>query len=173
MRRSHGRLTFIALALTLGPSRHTRRPPRSTVPSSTPAAPSCRLDGVDNNARIVDQQNSSNVVSQPSVDALAEFSIQTNNFSAEYGQAAGAIVNATIRSGTNSFRGVAFEFVRNDRFDARNPFAASDEGKKLNRHQYGATLGGPVRRDRTFFFASWETTDEVRGVDYPNTIPTA
>ena len=131
------------------------------------------LDGVDNNARIVDQQNSSNVVSQPSVDALAEFSIQTNNFSAEYGQAAGAIVNATIRSGTNSFRGVAFEFVRNDRFDARNPFAASDEGKKLNRHQYGGTLGGPVRRDRTFFFASWETTDEVRGVDYPNTIPTA
>ncbi len=131
------------------------------------------LDGVDNNARIVDQQNSSNVVSQPSVDALAEFSIQTNNFSAEYGQAAGAVVNATIRSGTNQIRGVGFEFLRNDAFDARNPFAASDEGKKLNRHQYGGTLGGPVRKDRTFFFASWETTDELRGVDYRNTIPTA
>jgi hypothetical protein len=80
------------------------------------------LDGVDNNARIVDQQNSANVVSQPSVDALSEFSIQTNNFSAEYGQAAGAVINATIRSGTNSLRGVGFEFVRNDAFDARNLF---------------------------------------------------
>jgi Carboxypeptidase regulatory-like domain/TonB dependent receptor len=129
------------------------------------------LDGVDNNARIVDQQNSSNVVSQPSVDALAEFSIQTNNFSAEYGQAAGAVVNATIRSGSNRFRGVGFEFLRNDRFDARNPFAPT-EGKRLNRHQFGGTLGGPVRRDRTFFFASWETTDEVRGTDYRNTVPT-
>lgn len=131
------------------------------------------LDGVDNNARIVDQQNSSNVVSQPSVDALAEFSIQTNNFSAEYGQAAGAVVNATIRSGTNTLRGVGFEFLRNDRFDARNPFAPPSEEKRLNRHQFGGTLGGPIRRDRTFYFASWETTDETRGTDYRNTVPTA
>ena len=130
------------------------------------------LDGVDNNARIVDQQNSSNVVSQPSVDALAEFSIQTNNFSAEYGQAAGAVVNATIRSGTNRIRAVGFEFLRNDQFDARNPFAAGEE-KRLNRHQYGGTVGGPIKRDKTFFFTSWETTDEVRGVDYRNTVPTA
>jgi hypothetical protein len=130
------------------------------------------LDGVDNNARIVDQQNSSNVVSQPSVDALSEFSIQTNNFSAEHGQAAGAVINATIRSGTNSFRGVVFEFLRNDAFDARNPFAPPGEDKRLNRNQYGGTLGGPLRRDRTFFFASWETTDEERGVDYRNTVPT-
>src|SRR5687768_16224032 len=130
------------------------------------------LDGVDNNARIVDQQNSSNVVSQPSVDALAEFSIQTNNFSAEHGQAAGAVVNATIRSGTNKIRGVAFEFLRNDKFDARNPFAAGEE-KRLNRHQYGGTVGGPVKRDKTFFFTSWETTDEVRGTDYRITVPTA
>ena len=131
------------------------------------------LDGVDNNARIVDQQNSSNVVSQPSVDALAEFSIQTNNFSAEYGQAAGAIVNATIKSGTNRFNGTAFEFLRNDAFDARNPFAPPTESKELNQHQFGGTLGGPIRRDRTFFFASWETTDERRGEDYLQTVPTA
>jgi hypothetical protein len=131
------------------------------------------LDGVDNNARIVDQQNSSNVVSQPSVDALSEFSIQTNNFSAEYGQAAGAVINATIRSGTNNYRGVGFEFLRNDAFDARNPFAPPSEEKRLNRHQYGGTLGGPIRRDRTFFFASWESTDELRGTDYRNTVPTA
>lgn len=131
------------------------------------------LDGVDNNARIVDQQNSSNVVSQPSVDALAEFSIQTNNFSAEYGQAAGAIVNATIRSGTNRFHGRGFEFLRNDAFDARNPFAPPTERKALNRHQFGGTLGGPVWKDRAFFFVSWETTSERRGEDYLQTVPTA
>jgi len=131
------------------------------------------LDGVDNNARIVDQQNSSNVVSQPSVDALSEFSIQTNNFSAEYGQAAGAVINATIRSGTNRFRGVGFEFLRNDAFDARNPFAAPSEDKRLKRHQYGGTLGGPIRKDHTFFFASLEITDEQRGTDYRNTVPSA
>ncbi len=131
------------------------------------------LDGVDNNARIVDQQNSSNVVSQPSVDALAEFSIQTNNFSAEYGQAAGAIVNATIKSGTNRFHGSGFEFLRNDAFDARNPFAPPTYSKQLNRHQFGGTLGGPVRKDRSFFFFSWETTDERRGEDYLQTVPTA
>lgn len=131
------------------------------------------LDGVDNNARIVDQQNSSNVVSQPSVDALSEFSIQTNNFSAEYGQAAGAVINATIRSGTNRFRGVGFEFLRNDRFDAHNPFASAADSKHLNRHQLGGTLGGPIRRDGTFFFTSWETTAEERGVDYRQTVPTA
>ena len=129
------------------------------------------LDGVDNNARIVDQQNSSNVVSQPSVDALSEFSIQTNNFSSEYGQAAGAVINATIRSGTNTIRGVGFEFLRDDVFDARNPFAPTEE-KQLRRNQYGGTLGGPVRRDRMFFFASWETTDENRGTDYRQTVPT-
>ncbi|PYR56163.1 MAG: TonB-dependent receptor, partial [Acidobacteria bacterium] len=131
------------------------------------------LDGVDNNARIVDQQNSSNVVSQPSVDALSEFSIQTNNFSAEYGQAAGAVINATIRSGTNRFRGVGFEFLRNDAFDARNPFAAPSEDKRLKRHQYGGTLGGPLRKDHTFFSASLEITDEQRGTDYRNTVPSA
>ena len=130
------------------------------------------LDGVDNNARIVDQQNSSNVVSQPSVDALAEFSIQTNNFSAEYGQAAGAVVNATIKSGTNSLHGVTFEFLRNDAFDARDPFAPPAQGKELNRHQFGGTLGGPVVKDRTFFFASVERTNERRGQNYRVRIPT-
>ncbi len=131
------------------------------------------LDGVDNNARIVDQQNSSNVVSQPSVDALAEFSIQTNNFSAEYGQAAGAVVNATIKSGTNSFRGTVFEFVRDDVFDARDPFAPPGERKDLRRHQLGGTVGGPLWRDRMFFFASLETTNERRGENYRLRIPTA
>ncbi|MPY87025.1 MAG: hypothetical protein GEU99_03805 [Luteitalea sp.] len=130
------------------------------------------LDGVDNNARIVDQQNNSSVVSKPSVDALAEFSIQTNNFLAEHGQAAGAIINATIKSGTNGFRGSLFEFLRNDAFDARDPFALPEDGKKLDRHQFGGTLGGPVRANRTFFFGSVETTKEIRGRNFRVAVPT-
>ena len=103
-----------------------------------------QLDGIDNNAKIVDQQNSSPVTIQPSVDALQEFTVETNNFSAEYGYSAGAVVNATIKSGTNRFHGDAFEFLRNDFLDARNYFADPNQPKPvLRRNQFGATLGGP------------------------------
>src|SRR4051812_46244755 len=80
------------------------------------------LDGIDNNTKIVDLQNSSPVVIQPSVDALQEFRIETNNYSAQYGYSAGAVVNATIKSGTNQIHGDAFEFLRNSEADARNFF---------------------------------------------------
>jgi Carboxypeptidase regulatory-like domain len=73
------------------------------------------LDGIDNNAKIVDQSNNTNVVIQPSVDSLMEFKVETNVYSAEYGHSAGAVVNATIRSGTNKVHGTVFEFIRNDK----------------------------------------------------------
>ncbi len=132
------------------------------------------LDGVDNNSKIVDLQSSSNVVIQPSVDALQEFKVQTHNFSAEFGRSAGAVVNATIKSGTNQFHGTVFEFLRNDVFDARNFFSLSQDPKPpLRRNQYGGTIGGPLKRDQTFFFASWEGTRERRGINYVLTIPDA
>lgn len=100
------------------------------------------LDGVDNNAKIVDQQNSSPVVIQPSIDALLEFRVETNNYSAEYGYSAGAVVNATIKSGTNRFHGDAFEFLRNNDLDARNYFATQGTAKPvLQQNQYGCVPG--------------------------------
>lgn len=132
------------------------------------------LDGVDNNAKIVDQQNSSPVVIQPSVDALQEFRVETNNYSAEYGYSAGAVVNATIKSGTNAFHGTAFEFLRNDALDARNYFANPTARKPvLQQNQFGGVVGGPVVKNRAFFFGSYEGTRINRGSTIVTTVPTA
>ena len=133
-----------------------------------------QLDGIDNNAKIVDQQNSSPVTIQPSVDALQEFTVETNNFSAEYGYSAGAVVNATIKSGTNKIHGDAFEFIRNDFLDARDYFADPNQRKPLlRRNQFGATLGGPIVRNKAFFFGSWEQTRQASGATFVETVPTA
>lgn len=133
-----------------------------------------QLDGVDNNAKIVDQQNSSPVVIQPSVDAVQEFRVETNNYSAEYGYSAGAVVNATIKGGTNQLHGDAFEFLRNNAFDARNYFtAAGTRQPTLQQHQFGATLGGPIVRNKAFLFGSWQRDSINRGITYVTTVPTA
>jgi hypothetical protein len=122
------------------------------------------LDGIDNNAKIPDLSNNTNVVVQPSVDALMEFKVETNVYSAEYGHSAGAVVNATIRSGTNHLHGSLFEFFRNDVMDARNFYLLPSQATpELRRNQYGGTIGGPIRKDRTFFFASWQGTRQNSG----------
>ena len=93
----------------------------------------------------------------PSVDAIQEFRVQTGNYSAEYGGNAGTNVNIQIKSGTNQFHGDLFEFLRNDAMDARNYFSPPSVPKNiLKQNQYGATLGGPVIRNKTFFFLSYE-----------------
>jgi hypothetical protein len=122
------------------------------------------IDGVDNNAKIVDLSNNTNVVISPSVDALMEFKVETNVYSAQYGHSAGAVVNATIKSGTNRFHGTAFEFIRNDKVDARNFFLLpTDPTPELRRNIYGGTIGGPVMRNKTFFFLSWQGTRQNSG----------
>jgi len=120
------------------------------------------LDGGDNNDPLT---NTASIVPNP--DALEEFSILTNNYSAEYGRNTGAVVNAITKSGTNQFHGALFEFVRNDAFDARNFFSLQQP--KLRRNQFGGTLGGPIRiphvyngHDRTFFFFSYEGVRDRR-----------
>ncbi|MGH9663832.1 MAG: carboxypeptidase regulatory-like domain-containing protein, partial [Bryobacteraceae bacterium] len=118
------------------------------------------LDGGDNNDPLT---NTASIVPNP--DALEEFSILTNNFSAEYGRNSGAAVNAITKSGTNEIHGSMYEFVRNDAFDARNFFSLLKP--VLKRNQFGASLGGPVLIprvykgvNRTFFFLSWESLRE-------------
>ncbi len=92
----------------------------------------------------------------PNPDAIQEFSVQKSNFSAEYANATGAVVNVVTKSGTNQFHGSVFHFVRNGVFNARNFFAARRDS--LKRNQFGATFGGPVQKDKLFFFVSYQGT---------------
>jgi Carboxypeptidase regulatory-like domain len=94
----------------------------------------------------------------PFPDALQEFSVQTSNYSAEYGQNAGAVVNVITKSGTNSLHGDAFEFIRNPVFNAQNYFATPATPDQIKRNQFGGTIGGPIIRDKTFFFAGYQRT---------------
>src|SRR5215467_3376350 len=128
------------------------------------------LDGVDNNANLGDVLNETAYVIQPSVDAIAEFKVQTNSYSAEFGRGNGAIMNAVIKSGTNQFHGDVYEFVRNDKVDGKNAFDASRQPYKQN--QFGATLGGPIIKNRTFFFVDYEGLRIRQAQPFLGIIPT-
>jgi len=131
------------------------------------------LDGVDNNSYATSNQGFSNQIVQITPDALAEFKVQTNNYSAEYGRAGGAVVNAAVRSGTNQFRGSAWEFHRNDSLNAVGFFKPVGGQKPvLIRNQFGFTFGGPIRRDRTFFFADYEGFRQIQRTLRFASIPT-
>jgi len=112
----------------------------------------------------------------PFPDALQEFSVQTSNYSAEYGQNAGAVVNVITRSGSNKFHSEVFEFLRNAVFNAKNffaPLTLKDNGRdQLKRNQFGGTIGGPIIHDKTFFFAGFQGT-RLRNVGNPTntTVP--
>jgi hypothetical protein len=115
------------------------------------------IDGVDNNSYGTSNQGFSNQVVQASPDALEEFKVQTNNYSAEFGRAGGAVINASIRSGTNSFRGSAWNYVRNTALNATGFFKpANNEKPVLIQNQFGGTFGGPIWRNRIFFFMDYE-----------------
>ena len=113
------------------------------------------LDGVDNNANLGDVLNESAYVIQPSVDAIAEFKVQTNSYSAEFGRGNGAILNAVLKSGTNGLHGDVYEFLRNEKLDARNAFDQFGR-QPYKQNQFGFTLGGPIIKNRTFFFGDYE-----------------
>ncbi len=115
------------------------------------------LDGVDNNAYGTSNQGFSNQVIQPNPDALAEFKVETNNYSAEYGRSTGAVINATIKSGTNQLHGELWEFLRNTDLNATGFFKPVGGTKPaFNQNQFGVAAGGPIRKDRMFVFADYE-----------------
>jgi hypothetical protein len=123
------------------------------------------LDGVD-----ITEEHQGGTWIQTSVDALQEFSVQQNAYSAEF-HGAGATFNVTTKSGANAFHGSLFEFVRNDKFDSKNFFAVRKE--KLERNQFGGTIGGPIIRNKTFFFASYEGHRRQQGVVDVSNVPSA
>src|SRR5437870_10879 len=106
------------------------------------------------------------------VDAIQEFSVLTSNYSAEYGKTAGGVVNAITRSGTNQFHGSAYEFLRNSGLDARNFFDGATV-PPFRRNQFGGAIGGPIRKDRTFFFADYEGIRQSKGISSFTTVPSA
>jgi len=130
------------------------------------------LDGLDNNAYGTSNQGFSNQVMQPPPDAVAEFKVVTNNLGAEYGRTGGATVNVAYKSGTNAFHGSAWEFLRDDALNATGFFKPTG-GKKAphDRDQFGAVLGGPVVKNRAFFFADYEGFRQTRQLVTFSTIP--
>ena len=133
------------------------------------------LDGVDNISYSNSFRGENVQLVQPSIEALQEFKIQTNAYSAEFGRSSGAVVNATIKSGTNTIRGSVYEFLRDDALDANNFFsnALGAPKPKRERNQFGVAIGGPLVRNRTFWFADYEGLRDAEGVPRVRQVPTA
>jgi hypothetical protein len=132
------------------------------------------LDGLDNNTYGTSNQGFANENIPPSPDAVDEFRVVTNNPSAEYGRASGAIINASIRRGTNSLHGRVWEYNRNTALNAIGPFAPTGGIKPvLIRNQFGGTIGGPILHDRLFFFADYEGLRQIQRNFQSGTLPTA
>ena len=131
------------------------------------------IDGVDNNAYGTSNQGFSNQVMQPSPDAVGEFKVVTNNISAEYGRAAGATINVVYRSGTNAFRGGGWDFVRDTKMNATGFFKPATGKPEMHRNQFGGVLGGPIVKNRAFFFSDYEGYRQTRKVTGISSIPTA
>jgi Carboxypeptidase regulatory-like domain/TonB dependent receptor-like, beta-barrel len=140
------------------------------------------VDGMDDNAEIGDLIDRTQYVVLPPPDALDQFTVQSNNYNAEFGHSAGAVLNATTKSGTNRLHGDLWEFVRNDKFDATDFFlnAAGAQKAEYRQNQFGFTLGGPVviphlynGRNKTFFFGYYEGTRIRQGSTGVSSVPTA
>ena len=137
------------------------------------------IDGVDNNSTVMGLQDRKSQAVIPSLDAVQEMKVQTSNYSAEYGRNAGGVIMVSIRGGTNEFHGSAYEFIRNDVFDARPAFGRNDrdgDGKAdpavLRQNQWGGTFGGPIIRNKAFFFGSIETWNVRRAQSDLVVVPT-
>jgi hypothetical protein len=119
------------------------------------------INGINLNDQVQNQ-----ITFQPSINTVSEFKVDNSTFGAEYGRNSGAIVNIATRSGTNELHGEAFEFFRNDALDARNYFNVPPAPKSsFDRNQFGASVGGPIVKNRTFFFGSYEGTRQRQGID--------
>jgi hypothetical protein len=151
-------------------------PPRDAsynVNGLTSQSNNFELDGIDNNAYQEANQGYSNEAVIPSPDAIQEFKVQTDNYSAEYGRAGGAIINATTRSATNAFHGGAYDYLRNTNLNAFGPFYGTGVKPTLVQNQFGGTFGGPAWKDKLFFFVDYEGLRSVAHLLTTATLPTA
>ena len=137
-----------------------------SVGGSRPQSTDWLLDGNDNN-----ELTAGAIAILPSIDAIQEFKVLTYNYSAEYGTRAGPTVLVTTKSGTNNFHGSLFEFFRNTKLDARSYFAATREQFNLN--QFGGALGGPIQKDKTYFFLDYQAKRQRHGIESTGLVPTS
>lgn len=131
------------------------------------------LDGVDNNSISTNVQELTTQVARPSVDSIQEFKVSTNPYSAENGRSPGALISVTTKGGSNEFHGTAYEFLRNRVFDANNFFlnrAGRKKGQNVQ-NQFGANIGGPILKDKAFFFFNYEGTRIRKGTTRLGNVP--
>jgi hypothetical protein len=137
-----------------------------SVGGSRPNSTDWLLDGADNN-----ELTAGGIGTFSSIDDIQEFKVLTYNYSAQYGSRAGPTVLVTTKSGSNDFHGSLFEFFRNTALDAKSFFATSAE--KFNLNQFGGSLGGPIRKNKTFFFVDGEQKDQLHGITFTGLLPSA
>ena len=146
-------------------------PPGNLLPrinGSRPRVSEYIYDGIS-----VLQPEPGQVAFYPIIDAIDEFRVETNSYSAEYGRSNGGVIMVNQKSGTNNLHGTLFEFFRNEKLNARNLFAMTGDKPRFRRNQYGFVLGGPIQQNKTFFFADWQGTRLNTGVVRTSTVPTA
>jgi outer membrane receptor protein involved in Fe transport len=143
-----------------------------SVNGQDPVVNNNMIDGMDNNERVI-----GTIGVRPSIDAIQEFKVQTNLYSAEISRTSGGVVNILTKSGTNEFHGSLFEFLRNDKFDANGNYnftgGSTLPKQKFRQNQFGGSIGGPIRKEKTFFFGDYEALKIRQGIAITATIPTA
>jgi hypothetical protein len=154
------------------PSQHESERNSFVSNGARPIQNSYLLDGIDNKNKIVGFDDSAAQSIEPIIDAVGEFKVQTSTFSAEFGQSAGAVVNATIKSGGSQFHGTGFEFLRNSALDALPYFQTTGTTPAFKENQFGATVGGPVIKNKTFFFFAWQSSRLRNASPQLATVPT-
>lgn len=163
----------VTAALAAGNDVVGGRAPKISINGARPEQNNFLLDGTDING-VYNKTPGSVAGVLLGVEAVLEFQVLTNAYSAEFGRSSGGVINAVTRSGTNALHGSAFEFLRNSSLDAKNFFDPA--GKPIpafKRNQFGGTLGGPIRRDRTFFFGAYEALIERLGITGVAPVPDA
>jgi outer membrane receptor protein involved in Fe transport len=143
-----------------------------SVNGQDPVANNNMIDGMDNNERFI-----GTIGVRPSIDAIQEFKVQTNLYSAEVSRTSGGVINILTKSGTNEFHGSLFEFVRNDKFDANGNYNLTGgtqlPKQEFRQNQFGGSLGGPIAKNKTFFFGDYEALRIRQGIPITSVIPTA
>jgi hypothetical protein len=125
------------------------------------------VDGMDDNERVI-----GSIGVKPNIEGIQEITVETNSYAPEAGRTAGGVINIVTRSGTNQFHGSVYEYFRNDIFDGRNFFQRTGNKPELRQNQYGASIGGPIVRDKAFFYFDYEGFRLVSGVTLTGTVPT-